>query len=143
MEIQTGRAKSSINHLPIGDSVIIKRITKHSVIEINGSKDEQDLIRRANTEFIKFEVAAYGEATHTIEIGDSIQFDFNALLSEVRVKDNPKSFTKIKELLKDSDITKVIMQSETPNMLIDDIGKFEMWSYFRLSFYNIYSIIKD
>lgn len=125
------QAKTSINHYPLGDTVIIKRVTEHSIIAFNTVKTEDQLLYRSSD--LKYmEVVAYGKDTHTIEIGDKIQIDFSTLLQEVKIDNNDKSFSKIKEKL------------NSLNLGINDIkntDNIEVHSYFRISFFAIYSII--
>jgi hypothetical protein len=126
METGNREAKTIINHLPLNDSVIIKRVTEHSVIELNGSPTEDVLLKRETTNFKYLEVVAYGNQTHTIEIGDKVFIDFTTSLQEVKVNDNPKSFSKLRDIVKDKDVIK-------------NVDKVEMWGYYRISFYAIYS----
>ncbi len=124
------KAKSIIEHYPLNDSVIIKRVTTHSAFAINNSRtDEQLFDKSKDISFKYFEVVAYGELTNTIEIGDKVYIDPSTLISEVNVNDPEYSLDKYRSII-----------ALNPDY-IKSSQSCEIHKYFRISFHAIYSIV--
>lgn len=121
------KAQTIINHYPLGDSVIVKRITKHSKVALIGSKTEEQLMGK-DPDLVSLTIVAYGDQTHTIEIGDEVSIDVSSMLQEVKVSNNDHTF---------SDAKKSTLSIED----VKNIDNIEIYKYYRISFYAIHSII--
>jgi hypothetical protein len=121
--------KTIVNRIPIGDSIILKRTTRHSGIAIIGTKTEEQLFGK-DPELVSLEVVAYGNLTYTIEIGDKVDIDFTSSLQEVKI------YTK-----RNYDIIK--KQLLNPDVKLTNADTFEIDKYYRVSMYSIYAIIKQ
>lgn len=127
MEVR--KANSNINHYCLNNNVIVKRISKHSGVTIRSAKNEEALIS-VDPGLVGFEVVAYGSGTTDIELGDIVYINMTSLFSEVKVKDNNKSFSELKKLVMDKGTAEITNKEE-----------FELNNYFMIDFYNIRSII--
>lgn len=130
--METSRlGKTSINHVCLRDNVILKRVTEHSVIAIRSARKEEDLVKN-DAELKALIVVAYGPDTKHIEIGNNVTVNFSSGLQEVKVLNNYNDFL---------DVRKAIM-----DIKVDDIKNadtVEIHKYYKLSFYNIDTIVLD
>jgi hypothetical protein len=97
-------AKSIVNHLPLGTGVIVKTVYEFSPATLSIYPDADEKAFK-QAEYKYQEVVGYGNATHTIEIGNKVLLG-NWDSHKINVKDNTNDFSTIRELVLNGTIDK-------------------------------------
>lgn len=118
-------AKSNISILPLGSKIIVKVIYEASYLELN-TLDENSKLNCIGNELV-----AFGDETHTIELGDKLKItNYPIKCENVYVSNNDKSIISYKQRINNKTI---VMQNNT---------KYRIEEYFVHEFQDVVGIIE-
>ena len=118
-------AKSNISILPLGSKIIVKVIYEASYLELADTSKDKKYKPVSN------ELVAFGDETHTIELGDKLKItNYPIKCENVFIKNNDKSAASYEKRIQDGTI------------IVQNNVKYQIEEYFVHEFQDVVGIIE-